>query len=154
MLASCAGREDPPVAALEHRQASVAAETLLEAPFYIEVTGTIAYRGERVILAPNFICLVRLLDTTDPNAPTELDRAIIPGPLSIPLRYSVFMEGYQVDPTRIYVVDAHVFVPEDTDFPDPAAGVLLFRSFEPVPVLSRGNPARADIQLTMQPVRQ
>ena len=153
VLASCAAKEEAPTAALDPGPVPVGVETLREAPFYIDVTGTVAYR-ERVVLTPNFICLVRLLDATNPGAIKELDRAIIPGPVSIPLRYAVSMEGYQVDPARTYVVDAHVFVPEDSENPEPGAGTMLFRSLRPVPVLSKGNPARADIQLTMQPAKQ
>ncbi len=129
------------------------ARTLLEAPFYIEIQGHVFYR-DRVRLAPNFLCLVRLMDMGgwDSRAePKEIDQAIIPGPLTLPLPYTLAMEGHLVNPKHTYVVEAFIFAPENPQAPDPAAGTILFRSKAPVPVLTRGNSALADIQLTMQP---
>lgn len=125
------------------------AETLTEAPFYIEIQGMLLYR-ERLNLAPNIVCVAVLTDRTDERAVKELDRVVIPGPLHIPMRFSLNMEGYKVDPGRAYAVEAFVFAPADPANPDPASGRLLLRAKEPVPVLTRGGTAHARVELVMR----
>ena len=121
-----------------------------ETPFLVIIQGIIRYR-ERISLAPNFVCLVRLVDLSAKGGPVEVDRDIIRGPLHIPLPYTLQMDGYRVNITHEYVVEAFIFAPDKPEAPDPGAGIALFRSIAPVPVLTKGRPARVDIPLTMRP---
>ena len=148
--------EEPSVAPVRQRESSVApAQTPNTAPFYIEVRGHVFYRNP-VRVAGNFLCLVRLMDLGNRDdrraRPREIDRLIVPGPLVVPLPYTLAMEGHTVNPMHAYVVEAFIFAPENPQAPEPDSGALLFRSKNPVPVLTRGNPALADIELTMRPL--
>ena len=149
--------EEPPVAPVRQQESSVApTQSLNKAPFYIEVRGHVFYRNP-VRVAGNLLCLVRLVDMggrDDRRAqPKEIDRLIVPGPLALPLPYTLAMEGHTVNPAHAYVVEAFIFAPENPQDPEPDSGTHLFRSKNPVLVLTGGNTALADIELTMRPLR-
>lgn len=155
-VGACAKQQPPaPTAApvADHSTAPAAsgqsASALSQAPFHIEIQGMLLYRG-RISLAPNFICVARLVDITDEHDIRELDRVVIPGPLHIPSRFSLGVDGYSIDPAKSYAVEAFIFAPADAKNPDPANGTMLLRSMRPVPVLTKGHTAHAEVHLTMQ----
>lgn len=105
------------------------------------VTGTVTYR-ERLALPPGALLRVQLLDIDAPDVPDFIVAASerpIEG--QVPLEFSVVYDPHALHEDVQYGVAAEILLEEKTWFETP----------EPVPVLTKGHPARADLVLRRVP---
>jgi len=106
-----------------------------------EVTGTVSYR-ERIALPPEAELSVTLYETTGAAAEPRFVAAqlmrLSAGP---PARFRVAYPPGVIDARAGYTLVARIEV----------GGKLWFVNEQPVPVLTLGNPARADLVVTRVP---
>ena len=108
------------------------------ASFPGEVTGAVTYR-ERLALPPEAELSVTLYETTLAGAaPKFIAAQLVQGPGGSPMRYRVVYPPGVIDARAGYSLVARIEV----------GGALWFVNERPVPVLTLGNPARADIVVT------
>lgn len=100
-----------------------------------EVGGTVTYR-ERFALPPDAELRVTLYETKGAGAePTFIAEQIVPRPGQVPLRFRVAFPPSVIDARAGYMLVARIEI----------GGRLAFVNERPVPVLTLGNPAMADI---------
>jgi putative lipoprotein len=103
-----------------------------------EVTGTVAYR-ERIALPAESELSVTLYETTGAAAePRFVAAQLVPRPGQPPLRFRVAYPPGVIDARAGYTLIARIEV----------GGTLWAVNERPVPVLTFGNPVRADIVVT------
>jgi putative lipoprotein len=103
-----------------------------------EVTGAVTYR-ERLTLPPEAELSVTLYETTLAGAaPKFIAAQLVQGPGGSPMRYRVVYPPGVIDARAGYTLVARIEV----------GGALWFVNERPVPVLTHGNPVRADIVVT------
>lgn len=103
-----------------------------------EVTGTVTYR-ERFALPPDAELRVTLYETKGGEAaPTFIAEQTVPRPGQVPLRFRVAFPPSVIDARAGYSLVARIEIGART----------LFINERPVPVLTLGNPATADIVVT------
>ena len=106
-----------------------------------EVTGTVSYR-ERIALPPEAELSVTLYETTDATTePRFVAAQLVQRPGGPPMRFRVSYPPGVIDARAGYTLIARIEV----------GGKLWFVNERPVPVLTLGNPARADIVVTRAP---
>jgi putative lipoprotein len=106
-----------------------------------EVAGTVSYR-ERMALPPEAEVSVTLYETTGAAAePRFVAAQLMRGPSGPPIRFRVAYPPGVIDARAGYTLVARIEV----------GGKLWFVNERPVPVLTLGNPARADIVVTRVP---
>jgi uncharacterized lipoprotein YbaY len=107
----------------------------VEQAFPGEVTGTVFYR-ESVSLPPEAELSVTLYEQAGGTAERRFVAAqLVQGPPGPPMRFRVAYPPGVIDPRAGYIVVARIEV----------GGKLWFENQEPVPVLTFGNPPRADV---------
>jgi putative lipoprotein len=103
-----------------------------------EVTGTVTYR-ERFALPSDAELRVTLYETKGASAaPTFIAEQIVPRPGQVPMRFRVAFPPSVIDSRAGYTLVARIEI----------GGRLAFVNQQPVPVLTLGNPAVADIVVT------
>ena len=100
------------------------------------VTGTLSYR-ELVALSPDAVATVSLLDVSLADAPSVLvEQVVIESPGQPPIAFSIPYFSADVDPSRTYVVSAHI-----------SDGNADFITDTAYPVLTGGAGDSADVVL-------
>lgn len=102
------------------------------------VSGTVSYR-ERMALPPDAIVQVQLSDVSRQDAAASVitETTLKPEGRQVPLPYDLRYDPNKIDPKRTYAVRATIR----------SAGQLLFTTTTVTPVLTQGNPSRADLML-------
>jgi len=103
-----------------------------------EVTGSVTFR-ERFALPPDAELRVTLYETKGGSAaPAFIAEQTVPRPGQVPLRFRVAFPPSVIDSRAGYTLVARIEI----------GGRLAFVNERPVPVLTLGNPATADIVVT------
>jgi putative lipoprotein len=100
------------------------------------VTGTVTYL-QRMALPPTAVIQVQLLDVSLADAPSKViaEEKITLGDRQVPVPFELKLDPAAIDPKHIYSVSAKITV----------EGELRFISDQSHPVLTRGNPNKAEI---------
>jgi putative lipoprotein len=103
------------------------------------LSGTVAYR-ERIALPQDAVVQVQLSDVSvqDAAAPVIAETTVKPEGRQVPLPFELRYDPSKLDPKRTYAVRATVR----------SGGQLRFTTTTVTPVLTQGNPSRADLMLT------
>jgi uncharacterized lipoprotein YbaY len=127
--------------------ASVAAQAPVPAPAAATgaatgvVTGTVTYL-ERVALPPNALVTVQLVEPGGAAGPVVLaERFIYSVGRQVPIPFEIKVDPNQIKPDAGYAVQATIT----------SGGQVTFRSAQPVPVITGGNPA-GNVQILVTPV--
>jgi uncharacterized lipoprotein YbaY len=104
------------------------------------VSGTVSYMA-RMALPPAAIIEVKLLDVSRADAPATViaEERITLGERQVPVPFELKFDPVQIDPQHAYSVSARILVD----------GQLRFISDKGYPVLTRGNPAYAELLLKL-----
>jgi putative lipoprotein len=103
------------------------------------LSGTVAYR-ERIALPQDAVVQVQLSDVSvqDAAAPVIAETTVKPEGRQVPLPFELRYDPSKLDPKRTYAVRATIR----------SGGQLRFTTTTVTPVLTQGNPSRADLMLT------
>lgn len=105
------------------------------------VTGTVTYR-ERLALPPKARLRVQLLDIDAPDVPDYIvAESVREIEGQVPLEFAVAYDPEALNPDVQYGIGAEIEVEEQ----------IWFETPEPVPVLTKGHPARVDLVLRRVP---
>jgi uncharacterized lipoprotein YbaY/membrane-bound inhibitor of C-type lysozyme len=111
---------------------------LVEPKAKSQVSGTVSYM-QRVALPPNAVIQVQLLDVSLADAPSKVigEQWITLGQRQVPVPFTINYDPAKIDERHSYSLSAKITVD----------GTLRFISDQSYPVITRGNPARADLLL-------
>lgn len=109
---------------------------------YKPITGKVIVE-DLILLPPQANVIIQLLDITIVDEePVEIVRQIIKNSQKIPLQFSLRFDSKEIFSFRTYGITVSIFSVDDVE---------LYRSAEPVLVLTNGNPDT--IELILDPVR-
>lgn len=101
------------------------------------ISGTVSYR-ERIALPPDYVLRVELLDISRQDAPPVPIASVELTPRhQVPVAFDLAYDEDRIDPRLTYAVRAQIL----------AGGRLMFTTTRNYPVITKGNPGKADIWL-------
>ncbi len=103
------------------------------------IRGQVMIDGQTTLPPRGVELRLRLLDMTDPSiAPPVVAERVEPAPAGLPYRYALPYDPAKIDAERRYVVEGSLLT----------AGVMLYGTPAPAPVLGQGAGNQADLRLT------
>jgi putative lipoprotein len=121
-----------------HLQTPVVPPTSVAATSVATVSGTASYL-QRIAMSPDAVLIVQLQDVSqaDLSAKVIAEQKITFGQRQVPIPFELTFDPAKIDPKHSYSVSARILTGND----------LRFTSDKSYPVLTQGNPSKADLIL-------